>query len=117
MTVQYRWPLGMPLVRNLGSALWEKRIGGRNANLPRRYSSLARSGEHFCHARYAQPCRSLAGPEDQNRVGRCLKQAAALSAVPTEKGSLFSATPLSAFRILSRGFARVLKCQMLRCDP
>ena len=23
MTVQYRWPLGMPLVRNLGSALWE----------------------------------------------------------------------------------------------
>src|SRR5207253_247208 len=25
MTVQYRWPLGMPLVRNLGSALWEIR--------------------------------------------------------------------------------------------
>jgi phage-related protein len=25
MTVQYRWPLGMPLVRNLGSALWEVR--------------------------------------------------------------------------------------------
>jgi phage-related protein len=23
--VQYRWPLGMPLVRNLGSALWEIR--------------------------------------------------------------------------------------------
>ena len=25
MTVQYRWPLGMPLVRNLGSGLWEIR--------------------------------------------------------------------------------------------
>src|SRR5437763_17003790 len=25
MTVQYRWPLGMPLVRKLGSALWEIR--------------------------------------------------------------------------------------------
>jgi len=25
MTLQYRWPLGMPLVRNLGSALWEIR--------------------------------------------------------------------------------------------
>jgi phage-related protein len=25
MTVQYRWPLGMPLVRHLGSALWEIR--------------------------------------------------------------------------------------------
>jgi phage-related protein len=25
MTVQYRWPLGMPLVRNLGAALWEIR--------------------------------------------------------------------------------------------
>ena len=25
MTVQYRWLLGMPLVRNLGSAVWEIR--------------------------------------------------------------------------------------------
>ena len=25
MTVQFRWPLGMPLVRSLGSALWEIR--------------------------------------------------------------------------------------------
>ncbi len=24
-TVQFRWPLGMPLVRNLGSGLWEVR--------------------------------------------------------------------------------------------
>jgi phage-related protein len=25
MTVQFRWPLGMPLVRNLGSGIWEVR--------------------------------------------------------------------------------------------
>ena len=25
MTVQYRWPLGMPLVDNLGSGIWEIR--------------------------------------------------------------------------------------------
>lgn len=25
MTVQFRWPLGMPLVDNLGSGLWEIR--------------------------------------------------------------------------------------------
>jgi phage-related protein len=25
MTVQFRWPLGMPLARNLGSGLWEVR--------------------------------------------------------------------------------------------
>lgn len=25
MTVQFRWPLGMPLVDNLGSGLWEVR--------------------------------------------------------------------------------------------
>jgi len=30
MTVQYRWPLGMPLVRNLGSALWEIRSALQN---------------------------------------------------------------------------------------
>lgn len=25
MTLQYRWPLGMPLVRSLGDGLWEVR--------------------------------------------------------------------------------------------
>ena len=30
-TLQYRWPLGMPLVRNLGDGLWELR-----SNLPSR---------------------------------------------------------------------------------
>lgn len=30
-TVQFRWPLGMPLVRNLGDGLWELR-----SNLPTR---------------------------------------------------------------------------------
>ena len=25
MTVQFRWPLGMPLVRNVGSGIWEIR--------------------------------------------------------------------------------------------
>ncbi len=25
MTVQFRWPLGMPLVANLGSGIWEVR--------------------------------------------------------------------------------------------
>lgn len=25
MTVQFRWPLGMPLVRNLGAGIWEIR--------------------------------------------------------------------------------------------
>ena len=30
-TLQYRWPLGMPLVRNLGDGLWEVR-----SNLPGR---------------------------------------------------------------------------------
>jgi phage-related protein len=29
MTVQFRWPLGMPLVDNLGSGLWEIRTGLR----------------------------------------------------------------------------------------
>ncbi len=31
MTLQYRWPLGMPLVRSLGDGLWELR-----SNLPTR---------------------------------------------------------------------------------
>ena len=31
MTLQFRWPLGMPLVRSLGSGLWELR-----SNLPTR---------------------------------------------------------------------------------
>ncbi len=30
MTVQYGWPLGMPLVRNLGNGLWEVRISLEN---------------------------------------------------------------------------------------
>jgi phage-related protein len=36
MRVQYRWPIGMPLCRSLGSGLWEMRTtlpGGRIARL------------------------------------------------------------------------------------
>jgi phage-related protein len=35
MTVQFRWPLGMPLVDNLGSGLWEIRtkLPKRNARI------------------------------------------------------------------------------------
>ena len=35
MTVQFRWPLGMPLVDNLGSGIWEIR-----SKLPTRIARL-----------------------------------------------------------------------------
>jgi len=41
MTVQYRWPLGMPLVRNLGSALWEIRSALQNRIARRLFLSSA----------------------------------------------------------------------------
>src|SRR5258708_38817368 len=33
-TVQFRWPLGMPLVRNLGSSLWEVRNASSDSDCP-----------------------------------------------------------------------------------
>ncbi len=41
MTVQFRWPLGMPLVDNLGSGIWEIR-----SKLPTRIARLL----FFVHA-------------------------------------------------------------------
>jgi len=35
MTVQFGWPLGMPLVRNLGERLWEVRTKLRSGNIAR----------------------------------------------------------------------------------
>jgi phage-related protein len=43
MTVQFRWPLGMPLVDNLGSGIWE--IRSRLANRIARTLFFAHEGE------------------------------------------------------------------------
>jgi phage-related protein len=43
MTVQFRWPLGMPLVDHLGSGIWE--IRGRLANRIARTVFFVHQGE------------------------------------------------------------------------
>ena len=43
MTVQFRWPLGMPLVDNLGSGIWE--IRSRLANRIARTLFFVHEGE------------------------------------------------------------------------
>ena len=43
MTVQFRWPLGMPLVDNLGSGIWE--IRSRLANRIARTLFFVHQGE------------------------------------------------------------------------
>ena len=43
MTVQFRWPLGMPLVDNLGSGIWE--IRSRLANKVARTLFFVHQGE------------------------------------------------------------------------
>ncbi len=43
MTVQFRWPLGMPLVDNLGSGIWE--IRSRLANRVARTLFFVHQGE------------------------------------------------------------------------
>ena len=43
MTVQFRWPLGMPLVDNLGSGIWE--IRSRLANRIARILFFVHQGE------------------------------------------------------------------------